>query len=372
MTNKNIIVCVDDELTILSALKAELKSIFVGDFLYSGFIVEVAQSGSEAIDLIDELLANQHHIPLVISDYLMPNMRGDELLKQIHAKSPESIKIMLTGHATIEGVAYAITHARLYRYISKPWQQEDFKLTVTEAICRYFQDQEIKNKNNALEALTIQQAQLIEKMQQNELHLQQLNAQLEDALQNEIRLRDVATQQEQNNQKLTLLSHTDALTGIANRRMFDDFLQKEWEHAMLSKKPLALGIVDIDWFKKYNDFYGHQAGDDCLYSVAQYLQTKIRSDKDVMARYGGEEFAFICPATTAENALLRSRGICQDLEIMAIEHEYSAYKKITVSIGVVAFIPNPDMSIKSMIELADTALYKAKEQGRNQAKLGLT
>jgi len=364
MIAKNIILCVDDEITILHALKAELKSIFT-----SNFSIEVAQSGSEAIELIEELLADQHQIPLIISDYLMPQMRGDELLKHIHAKSPESIKIMLTGHATVDGVAYAITHARLYRYISKPWQQEDFKLTVTEAIGRYFQDQDIKNKNSALEALTIQQAQLIETLKQNELRLQQLNEQLNCALQNEIRLRKLTVEQEEHNQKLSVLSHTDSLTGIANRRLFDVFLQKEWERAMLSKQPLALGMVDIDWFKKYNDYYGHQAGDDCLQYVAQFLQTDIRRENDLVARYGGEEFAFIFPTTSAESALQKARAICQGLENLAIEHEFSPYKKVTASIGVTAFIPTPDMTLKSMVELADNALYKAKEHGRNQARL---
>lgn len=364
MNTKNIILCVDDEITILHALKAELKGIFTNDFS-----IEVAQSGSEAIELMDELLVDQSQIPLIISDYLMPQMKGDELLKRLHAKSPESIKIMLTGHATVEGVVYAMTHARLYRYIAKPWQQEDFKLTVTEATERYFQNQEIKNKNSALEALIVQQARLIETLKQNELRLQQLNDQLNCALQNEITLRKLAAQQEENNQKLAVLSHTDSLTGIANRRLFDVFLQKEWERALHSKQPLALGMIDIDWFKKYNDYYGHQIGDDCLHHIAQYLQTHIRKEHDLVARYGGEEFAFIFPTTSAESALQKAKTICQGVENLAIEHKYSPFKKITASIGVTAFIPTPDMTLKSLIELADNALYKSKEYGRNQASL---
>lgn len=119
--SKKIILCIDDDSTILNSLKTELKSIFPKDYL-----IEVAESGHEALELVDELIADSHQISLVISDYLMPQMKGDEVLKHIHSKSPNTIKIMLTGQATIEGVANAIKDARLYRYMSKPWQEEDF------------------------------------------------------------------------------------------------------------------------------------------------------------------------------------------------------------------------------------------------------
>lgn len=179
--SKNIILCVDDESTILSSLKTELKGIFPKDYL-----IEVAESGDDALELVNELLEDNHHISLVISDYLMPQMKGDEVLKHIHLKSPKTVKIMLTGQATIEGVANAIKDARLYRYISKPWQQEDFKLTVTEAVERYKQDLKLEEKNAALEELTAQQAELIEKLYQNELHLQK-------TLETESKLKEIAS-----------------------------------------------------------------------------------------------------------------------------------------------------------------------------------
>lgn len=178
---KKIILCIDDEATILNSLKAELKSIFPKDYL-----IEVAESGSDALELVNELLADNYQICLVISDYLMPQMKGDEVLKHIHSKSPKTIKIMLTGQATIEGVANAIKDARLYRYMAKPWQQEDLKLTVTEAVDRYVQDLQLEEKNAALEKLSSQQAELIEKLRLNEI-------QLKTALEEELKLKEITS-----------------------------------------------------------------------------------------------------------------------------------------------------------------------------------
>jgi class 3 adenylate cyclase/FixJ family two-component response regulator len=178
---KKIILCIDDENTILNSLKTELKTIFPKDYL-----VEVAENGTDAIEIVEELLTDRYDICLVISDYLMPQMKGDEVLKYIHQKSPKTIKIMLTGQATIEGVANAIKDARLYRYIAKPWQQEDFKLTVTEAVSRYEQDIDLEEKNAALEKLNLQQAELIEKLHENEQHLQ-------SALAAELKLKEISS-----------------------------------------------------------------------------------------------------------------------------------------------------------------------------------
>lgn len=178
---KKIILCIDDESTILNSLKAELKSIFPKDYL-----IEVAENGNDALELVNELLADDCQICLVISDYLMPQMKGDEVLKQIHDKSPKTIKIMLTGQATIEGVANAIKNARLYRYMAKPWQPEDFKLTVTEAVDRYAQDLQLEEKNAALEKLNAQQAELIEKLRLNEIDLQ-------NALEEELKLKEITS-----------------------------------------------------------------------------------------------------------------------------------------------------------------------------------
>ncbi|KHD06317.1 hypothetical protein PN36_26540 [Candidatus Thiomargarita nelsonii] len=136
--NKASIICVDDEPTILNSLKVELKQVFKGKYL-----IETAESGEEALNLIDELLDSNYEIPIVIADYLMPKMKGDELLRRIHALSPQTRKIMLTGQADIKAVGNAINYAKLYRYIPKPWVAEDLTLTISEAIKSYLKEKEL-------------------------------------------------------------------------------------------------------------------------------------------------------------------------------------------------------------------------------------
>ncbi|MEG5059934.1 PAS domain S-box protein [Microcoleus sp. A2-C5] len=172
---KPVIICVDDEQTILDSLEIDLLKAFEDKYL-----IETAQSGEEALELLSELLAEQYEVPLVISDHIMPNMKGDELLRSVHAISPNTLKIMLTGQADLEAVANAINYAKLYRYIPKPWQSDDLKLTVTEAIYKYFQDKQLAEKqvelqemNQELAKLSRKQAMLIAKLHENESRLTQ-------------------------------------------------------------------------------------------------------------------------------------------------------------------------------------------------------
>jgi response regulator RpfG family c-di-GMP phosphodiesterase len=141
-----VIICVDDEQTILESLKIELKQAFDDQYL-----IETTESGEETLELIEELIEEQYEIPLIISDYIMPNMKGDELLKRFHLLSPSTRKVMLTGQADIEAVANAIQYAKLYRYLAKPWNNNDLILTVSEGIKSYFRDKVIANKNKELE-----------------------------------------------------------------------------------------------------------------------------------------------------------------------------------------------------------------------------
>lgn len=145
MMGKPIIICVDNESIILDSLEIELRK-----YLGNEYLIETATSGQEALELIQELLVDQEEIPLVIVDCIMPDMQGDELLTHIQAISPNTIKIMLTGQASIEAVKNAINHANLYRYITKPWQNEDLKLTVQEAIRSYFRDKKLVEQNTKL------------------------------------------------------------------------------------------------------------------------------------------------------------------------------------------------------------------------------
>ncbi|MEG5047359.1 PAS domain S-box protein [Microcoleus sp. B4-C1] len=157
MNNKPVIICVDDEPIILESLKIELKKTLGEEHL-----LETAEGGEDALELIEELLAEGCEIVAVISDYLMPNIKGDELLKQIHRILPKTIKIMLTGQADLEAVANTIKYAKLYRYISKPWQSEDLKLTVKEAINSYFREKQLAQQNAQLQKLNQELETLVE------------------------------------------------------------------------------------------------------------------------------------------------------------------------------------------------------------------
>ncbi len=139
---KPVIICVDDERNVLKSLRAELQEAMGNDYL-----IEIAEEGEEALELLEELLEDEYEIPLIISDQIMPKMKGDELLKCVRELSPNTLKILLTGQADLEAVGRAIKYAKLYRYIAKPWDSQDLSLTVKEALNSYFQNKQISEQN---------------------------------------------------------------------------------------------------------------------------------------------------------------------------------------------------------------------------------
>jgi diguanylate cyclase (GGDEF)-like protein len=168
------------------------------------------------------------------------------------------------------------------------------------------------------------------------------------------------------NNQLAALSATDGLTGIPNRRHFDETLAQEWIRAARSGQPLALGMLDVDWFKAYNDHFGHQAGDECLRSIARLLAASICRTGDQVARYGGEEFVFIAPATNAEGAVRLAHKVVDAIRAANLPHPGSAYGRVTISIGIAAVVPVADSTPERLIHAADSALYRAKTLGRNR------
>jgi diguanylate cyclase (GGDEF)-like protein len=173
---------------------------------------------------------------------------------------------------------------------------------------------------------------------------------------------------EEANQKLLRLATLDGLTKIPNRRRFDDYLAKEWQRHLSKQEPLALILIDIDYFKHYNDYYGHQGGDDCLVRVAQMIAQMARRSTDLVARYGGEEFAAILPNTNTLAALMLAESIQQAIASLAIPHAQSKVSSyVSLSLGVASLIPTPEITPEDLIARADKALYTAKNQGRNQA-----
>ncbi|PQJ95796.1 serine/threonine protein kinase [Chromatium okenii] len=170
------------------------------------------------------------------------------------------------------------------------------------------------------------------------------------------------------NDELLKLAHLDGLTRIANRRSFDSYLATEWERHFRSQEPLALIMIDIDFFKLYNDSYGHQGGDDCLIQVAQTLAKVPQRAADFVARYGGEEFAVVLPNTDAQGALVIAENLNKQINLLALPHKASKVSDhVTLSLGVASLIPCVNFNAERLIADADEALYRAKNQGRNQA-----
>ncbi len=160
---------------------------------------------------------------------------------------------------------------------------------------------------------------------------------------------------------------TDGLTQVANRRCFDDRLATEWKRLLREKDWLSLLLLDLDFFKDYNDYYGHQAGDTCLIQLARAAADQIRRSTDLFARYGGEEFVVLLPNTDLEGAIAIARLLQQTVQALELPHQQSKVSKnVTVSIGIASIIPSSDRSPNTLITLADRNLYRAKQQGRNQ------
>ncbi len=169
------------------------------------------------------------------------------------------------------------------------------------------------------------------------------------------------------NQELEELSTVDPLTNIANRRKFDRYLAQEWQRLAREKAPLSLIMCDIDYFKLYNDTYGHQAGDRCLKLVAQAIAKTIKRPADLVARYGGEEFAVILPNTTVGGAVHLAQQMRLQISSLQIPHINSPLDLyITLSLGVAGFVPTHDTTVKTLIAAADKSLYRAKKLGRDR------
>lgn len=178
---------------------------------------------------------------------------------------------------------------------------------------------------------------------------------------------DLAKELAQSNKKLKHIADIDALTGIANRRAMDSYLTKEWNRHSRNGQPLSLLFIDVDYFKQYNDTYGHDAGDRCLTRTAGLLRAHVKRAGEMVARFGGEEFAAILPETDLEHALRVAEAIRIQLEHLQIPHAGSEIADhLTVSIGVACTTPSQTGSIKRLRQTADKALYQAKNAGRNR------
>lgn len=180
-----------------------------------------------------------------------------------------------------------------------------------------------------------------------------------------VRIRNQLLLKKQRDMLISLAIH-DQLTNLYNRRYFFEFLEKEWYRGFRSKKPISIVFIDVDYFKKYNDCYGHQMGDECLEKISRILKESIRRPMDIAARYGGEEFILTLPETDIKGANFMAKSIQEKLHEEKIPHKDSDVDKfVTFSIGIATMIPNGKTQFEDLIKIADDNLYLAKKQGRN-------
>ncbi|WP_028450746.1 GGDEF domain-containing response regulator [Chitinibacter tainanensis] len=324
--SNSIILCVDDDPNMLQALR-NLLFMQLGPDCF----IELAESGAEALAICEELIAEGQEISVIVSDYIMPGLRGDELLVQIHQQSPNTVKILLTGQSDIDGVKRSINKANLYRFIEKPFVNEDLVLTIRAAEKAYQQERTLERQN---------------------AHLTKMNNELE------ILVAERTKELIEKNKQLEQLSQTDKLTGLFNRHKLDLQLAEEVLRCQRGGNAFSLIIADVDHFKNINDTYGHPAGDEVLVSVAKTLQAQSRAI-DIVGRWGGEEFLILSPVTELAGALQAAEHYRS--AIAASKHNHAL--NITASFGVASYQEND--TVNSILARVDHLLYQAKNSGRN-------
>lgn len=295
-----------------------------------------AASGNEALARVFD-----HEFALILMDVQMPGMDGYETAELMRGSTrSKSIPIIF------------VTAARMDR-------EHMFKGYDSGAVDYLFKPLEphiLRSKINVFLELHRQRRQLEEKTRELDAKILEL-----EVLQKEL---------EEKNVKLEVLSSLDGLTGLFNRRYFDDNLKREWKQAVRTGNYLSLLIVDIDHFKNFNDHYGHLEGDDCLRKVAQALYEALLRPTDIVARYGGEEFTAILPQTDRDGAVKVARRMMAKVAELNIPHPASPVAgRVTVSIGATTVIPSLDQPATSLLDHADKALYEAKETGRNTLRV---
>ncbi|MEG4210875.1 diguanylate cyclase domain-containing protein [Microcoleus sp. S13_B4] len=290
--------------------------------------VAVASDGVEGLEKAKTLQPN-----LIVSDQVMPRQNGLDLLKEIR-NTPElksTPVIFLTARAGMEARIESLD-AGADDYISKPFDERELLARVRNLLRSHSAEQQLAELNR---------------------QLQQQKKQLETV-----------------NRALHYLATYDSLTEVRNRHSFNEYLDTEWRRLAREEAPLSLIMCDIDYFKLYNDTYGHQAGDECLRQVAAVIQHSVKRPADLVARYGGEEFVIVLPNTDIEGATCVAEMIAQQVRGLHIPHAKSAVSEyVTLSLGVACCIPAPISQPGELIAIADESLYRAKESGRDRVSV---
>jgi diguanylate cyclase (GGDEF)-like protein len=346
------ILIIDDEPSVHRATELALRTFkFEGKPLvfysaYSGAEGKqvIAQEHPDIALILLDVVMESHDAGLKVAQYIREELKNQQVRIVLRTGQP--------GEAPEESV---ILNYDINDYKLKVELTRQKLITTAISSLRSYRDIRIIERQrteltHALEQL--QQAQELLKVYSNNLEI-------------EVSHRTAALQEA--NQKLHRLAMLDGLTRLANRRHFDEYLQQQWLLMMGLHQPLSLILIDVDDFKRYNDHYGHLAGDDCLKQVAQSIDGAVNRPTDLAARYGGEEFAIVLPLTSAEGAHQVAQKICTAIDALNLPHVQSSVgDRLTLSLGISCMVPQPQFFSATLISTADKALYQAKQQGRNR------
>ena len=320
------ILVVDDEVENLQAFVLNFRS---------SFTIETAESGEEALAKLRD-----REFAVCVSDQRMPGMTGVQLLEQTVDSWPHLIRIIVTGYTDNESLISSINQGRIYRYITKPWKPEEIQITLKRAIERFALD---AHNRRLVADLRREKAELKRMVQEQTLALWQAN------------------------ERLRKLAISDGLTGLYNNRYFQDRWRREVQLARRYDEPLSLMILDVDFFKNYNDTMGHPQGDVLLKEMAMLLLRSVR-EVDLVARYGGEEFVIVLPKSKRTDAIVLAERVRSLVGQHAFPHrDIQPGGRLTVSVGVASY-PDDGADAGAVIVAADKALYRAKKQGRDRVE----
>jgi len=315
---------------IVDDLPANLK-LLTEVLTKHGFEVRCAPNGDLALKNIPRFQPN-----LILLDILMPNLDGYEVCTEIK-QNPETKDIPIIFLTALED---SFNKVKAFQkgagdYISKPFQIEEVIIRVEHQI----------------------------KIQRLQQQLQQQNQKLKQEVK---RRKKIENDLKEANRKLEYLANYDGLTSVANRRYFTEILEQEWYGLQRQQLPLSIILCDVDYFKPYNDNYGHPEGDQCLQKIAKLLDKTLNRHTDLVARYGGEEFIILLPNTDLIGTQKVVQNIQMNLKESNLPHLYSLVeKRVTLSFGITCQIPEPSLTPEALIKKADDALYEAKRRGRN-------
>ncbi|TDF38349.1 diguanylate cyclase [Alteromonadaceae bacterium M269] len=293
----------DERASVLIVDDEPINISLLAEFLSKDYQILFSTSGAEAIELV-----RTKRPDLVLLDIGLPDIDGYEVCKQLKANQmTQNVPIVFsTAKDSTEDEVVGL-NIGASDYITKPYNMELIKARVKNQI-------RLKKKTDLLEQL----------------------------------------------------ASLDGLTELPNRRYFDEHFEYEWRRSIRSNIPISIAMVDVDYFKYYNDHYGHSVGDECLQAVAKELSKTANRGTEFVARYGGEEFVFVWPEVNFEEAMKASEVVRSSIEALNIPHEKSPIGTVSVSIGVGSTQPSRVSNRRNLIEHADELLYKAKLQGRNR------